>query len=383
MQLGSYQPLFVIYEWTSYLGRLAMPDRFAPKTLETFETHTPHGLYGETASYGTPFPIEDPFGLRRAVVPVFLRPPDGSAIGVGTAFHVDGWGRLLTADHVIDHIRIHHSDQITPDTLIEVDITQSCHAAVLLGYGLTFGTNSIPQACWAPMERVDAILIEKDEDPMAVLRGKSSPYQIGPDIAGMSVLVRPDAPKFHSVPVNFQTYPEVDEVVFAVGYPQLGFEVLSETKVAQYLREGLFGVYGKITNLHPNGRDRTRPSPGFEVEADWPSGMSGGPVFNRHGEVIGVVSSSLPSSEDGPGVGYATSFAMVPNAPKLTPSLDINNPGHRLGFGVYRAAPWHLAGVFRSQSDAENLLSQLPSGYLVGWGRHRLGGDDFVLGTPG
>lgn len=355
-----------------------MPNRFAPKTFETFEIHAPRRPYGVAASYGVPFPIDDPFGLRRAVVPVFLRNPDGGAVGVGTAFHVDGWGRLLTADHVVDHIRTHHSNQIAPDILIEVDIIRSSHAAVLLGYGAVYGTTGIPSLCWAPMDRVDAILIERDVDPMAALRGKSSPYEIGPDIAGMSAVLHPDAPPFHTVPVNFKTYPEVGEVVSAVGYPELGFEALTGDEIARYLREGMFGVYGRVTNLCPGGRGKTRPSPGFEVEADWPAGMSGGPVFNQNDEVIGVVSSSLPPSDEGRGIGYATSLAMIPNASRLLPTLDIDNPGCRLGFGVYRADPWDLSGVFKSQKDAEHLRTQLPPGYFVRWGSHRLGGDDFM-----
>ena len=62
--------------------------------------------------------------------------------------------------------------------------------------------------------------------------------------------------------------------------------------------------------------------------------------------------------------------------------MDIDNPGCRLGFGIYRADHWHLSDVFRSQGDAEELRAQLPPGYLVGWGSHRLGGDDFVLSIP-
>ncbi|WP_137009961.1 S1 family peptidase [Aquitalea aquatilis] len=358
-----------------------MPNRFALNTFETFEIHSPRKPYGETANDGVPFPIDDPFGLRRAVVPVFLRNPDGSAEGVGTAFHVDGWGRLLTADHVVDRIRTHHLDQVSPDTLIEVDITRSSHAAVLLGYGVVFGTAAIPSSCWAPMDRVDAILTEKNVDPMAALRGRSSPYQIGPDIAGMSAVLQPDAPPFHTVPVNFQTYPEVGEAVFAVGYPELGFEALNGDEIARYLKEGMFGVYGRVTNLCPDGRGN-RPSPGFEVEADWRPGMSGGPVFNERGEVIGIVSSSLPPSDEGPGIGYATSLAMIPNASRLVPTLDIDNPGCRLGFGVYRTDPWHLSGVFKSQDDAEHLRTQLSPGYCVGWGSHRLGGDNFMHSMP-
>lgn len=359
-----------------------MPNHFAPDTFEAFAVHSPRDPYGKAASFGVPFPICDPFGLRRAVVPVFLRNPDGSAKGVGTAFHIDGWGRLLTADHVVDEIRTRYADQIAPDTLVEIDIAQSSHAAVLLGFGVVFGTVRIPDACWAPMGRVDALLVEREEDPIATLWSKTTKYQIGPDIAAMSAVLQPDAPPFHTVPVNFQTPPKIGDIVFAVGYPELGLEAMNGDEVARYLSEGMFGVYGRVTNLYPNGRSKTRTSPGFEVEADWPAGMSGGPVFNRRGEVVGVVSSSLQPSDSEAGVGFAASLAMIPDAPRLVPTLDTDNPGCRFGFGVYRADPWHLPGVFNSQRDAEHLRAQLPSGYIVGWGSHRLGGDDFVVSTP-
>ncbi|MEQ4573688.1 MAG: serine protease [Gammaproteobacteria bacterium] len=357
-----------------------MSDRFTFDTFEAFQAHSPRRPYGEAASYGIPFPIDDPFGLRRAIVPVFQRNPDGSAVGVGTAFHVDGWGRLLTADHVVDYTREYHRDQIAPDALIEVDLNRSSHAAVLLGYGVVFGTVNIPESCWAPIYQVDAIVSESNADPLAALRGGPR-YQIGLDIAGMSAVLQPDAPPFHTVPVNFQASPKVGDMVFAVGYPELGFAALDGDEIARYLREGMFGVYGKVTNLFPNGRDRTRPSPVFEVEADWRPGMSGGPVFNQQGEVIGVVSYSLSPSDDEPGRGYATCLGMIPEASRLTPTLDTGNPGWRLGFGVYRPDAWHLSGVVRSQDDAERLKAQLPPGYLIGWGSHRQGTDDFVLGS--
>jgi len=162
-----------------------MPAPFSPSTFEAFKPHPPRRPYGEDASPGEPFPIHDPFGLRRAVVPVFQRNPDGSALGIGTAFHVDGWGRLLTADHVVDYTRARHLHQIEPGSLIEMDLNQSPHAAVLLSYGVVFGTVNIPDECRAPTIRIDAIVQENNGDPLAVLRGEPR-YQIGPDLAGIS-----------------------------------------------------------------------------------------------------------------------------------------------------------------------------------------------------
>ena len=46
----------------------------------------------------------------------------------------------------------------------------------------------------------------------------------------------------------------------------------------------------------------------------------------------------------------------------------------RAGWGVIRLNPWHLAGVFRSSIDAENLAQTLGPAYAVAAGllRHRL-----------
>lgn len=354
-----------------------MRQPFIFSTFDSFKTHHSHTPYGEGMSDGVLFQIDDPFGLRRAVLPVFLRNSDGSAVGYGTAFHIDGWGRLLTAEHVVADIRVPYSNQISPDAQIKVDVLRNSHAAVLLGYGLVYGTAGIPDECWAPVQQVQFIIAERD-DPMAVLRGNSKKYQIGPDIAGMSIFIQPQSPPLHTVPVKLDTPPTVGERVLAVGYPELAFEALREDEIAQYLREGMFGVYGTVTNLYPNGREKTRPSPGFEVEANWPSGMSGGPVFNARGEVVGIVSSSLQPGDGAPGIGYATSLAMTPDASLLLPTLDSDNPGARLGFGVLCASTWHLAGVFKSKDEADDLRKQLTTSYIVKWGSHRLGENSFM-----
>lgn len=356
-----------------------MSATFAPKTFEAFQTHEPKVPYGQDAHLGTLFPIDDPFGLRRAVVPVFQRDLDGSVRGVGTAFHVDGWGRLLTADHVVDCIRARHLRQIQPDARINADIAKSPHSTLLLGYGVVFGTVAIPEPCWAPIHHVDAIVSRKKANPLLELQGDSQ-FQIGPDIAGISALLNPDAPPFHTVAVNFRYCPQIGEPVFAVGYPELSLEGMSEDEVARYLKEGMFGVYGTVTGLFPNGRSTAYPTPVFEVEADWPSGMSGGPVFNKFGQVVGIVSSSWEPSNGVPGLGYATCLAMIPEAPQLTPTLDYENPGRRWGIGVYHSETFQLVDVAKTHDVAESIRAKLPPGFQVGRGSHLLGEHSFITG---
>lgn len=56
-------------------------------------------------------------------------------------------------------------------------------------------------------------------------------------------------------------------------------------------------------------------------------------------------------------------------------------PGEMLkqGWGVLRLKPWHLAGVFASSADAENLARNLGRNYVVKYGDHVAGSRDFAF----
>jgi serine protease Do len=105
--------------------------------------------------------------------------------------------------------------------------------------------------------------------------------------------------------------------------------------------------------------------------------MSGGPLFNEAGEIVGLVSSSLEPDETGVGVGFGLWFAGFPIL-NLIPFLDPSNPGMYRGFGVIKNAPWHLAGMFTDKEQAEALAAQLGLDYEVRFGSSRYGTDDFV-----
>jgi hypothetical protein len=56
-------------------------------------------------------------------------------------------------------------------------------------------------------------------------------------------------------------------------------------------------------------------------------------------------------------------------------------PGSNLkaGWGVLRARPWHLAGVFASSGEAEKFMRELGAGYVIKYGDHRVGTDEFTF----
>jgi hypothetical protein len=63
---------------------------------------------------------------------------------------------------------------------------------------------------------------------------------------------------------------------------------------------------GEITQRYPSGRDKVMvPWPAIEIASSASGGMSGGPVFDQHGLLLGIVSTSL-GAEDHVGPSYVS-----------------------------------------------------------------------------
>jgi len=65
--------------------------------------------------------------------------------------------------------------------------------------------------------------------------------------------------------------------------------------------------------------------------------------------------------------------------------MNMPIPGEMLerGWGVFRVQPWHLAGVFTSSIDAENLALSLGPAYTIKYGEHAPGSSEFSFAeTP-
>ncbi len=326
-----------------------------------------------------PFLIQDPFGLRKAVVPVFKRDMNGHIYGMGTAFHVDGWGTFLTADHVIEFAR-----DIQRTASSWKDISQHSsgeHPALFLGMGLIYGSIIIPKESFALVASIATILQERI-DPMANLVGVVRPeHAVDLSVMNAEIVPHPQVPPPHFIPVRASRWkPLIGEIILAVGFPELECQRLEKHEQEFLLSEGMFGAYGRITKIHANGTNRSNPTPVFEVECNWRSGMSGGPVFNSSGEVVGLVSRSLPPDNDLPGVGWATFFDLIPNFNELVPTLDALNPRWRRGWAVLKSTPehWHLEGFFKTEAEAHHLAKLISSDYQVRYGSNLFGTDDFA-----
>jgi hypothetical protein len=80
--------------------------------------------------------------------------------------------------------------------------------------------------------------------------------------------------------------PLVGSRLWAVGFRHGDFEENTEF-VSPLVSSGL------VTKCFPHGRGERMPSPCVEVDMEALDGMSGGPVFNADGHLVGIVSSSF------------------------------------------------------------------------------------------
>lgn len=322
------------------------------------------------------FSFDDPFGVRKAVVPLFWMESNGDLQGLGTAFVIDPWGGLMTADHVIADARLHGLMRRDQNGDFRVNMPADAGLVVLHGYGLVFGTVGLSPAALRLVSRVWSPALP-GSDPLAALQGRPDYQAI--DLAFLTTQT-PSLSAVRNLRLRSKPpQPRLGDVVIAIGYPRIETFKGSQDEARTTISEGMKAAYGRVVQLHPHGRDRSNPTPVFEIEANWPSGMSGGPVFNSEGEVIGVVSRSIaPDTEDGLGTAWATWLQAFPELPDWAPTLDRNESDWRRGWAVVRKQPWHLAGVFDSEETAKEVVQRTGDGYVVSTGAWRLGTDDFV-----
>jgi serine protease Do len=130
-----------------------------------------------------------------------------------------------------------------------------------------------------------------------------------------------------TVPIRVSGWcPRKGDPIVGVGFPEIEDKNLDANVGQRLLSEAMYAGYGNVTAEHPTGRDRSNPKPVIEVEADWPGGMSGGPVFNESGEVVGLVSLSIAPEKSGePGHAWFACFQLIPEFVPLLPTIDPNN----------------------------------------------------------
>lgn len=319
------------------------------------------------------FLINDPFGLRSVIIPLFAIDRQTEEIsGIGTAFRIDPWGTYLTAYHVLE----------SRETRNFFDGPQLGTVFGFFSPGLVLGKPPIPRDSFVFLHEAATIRGER-ESPLLHL-----PNEIVNVFDCAKLIFDPRSPKVqqHRGFLPMQVYggrpPAIGDRVMAVGYPGvMNVQHVPESNFVHFT-EGLYGAIGTITDILPRGRNANRPWPTFVVSSTWPSGISGGPIFNEDGYVIGLVSSSLYDPDVNELTeGYSFWFRPLPVMRGFLPTVDMDNEGCLRVWGVLRRDPWHLAGIFALRQQAENYRDQLGPDYEAIFGSHPFGGDGFSFSS--
>jgi serine protease Do len=282
------------------------------------------------------FLIQDPCGLREVIQPVVsISQIEDKITGLGTCFQISPW-TWMTAQHVV----MDNSGGSFPPNEV---------GAVGFSPGLIFGTVGFTTT--DHFGEVTEIQTAKKNNgaPPSLLSAPTGPsIHIDLAILKLNTANLKNAPLVSPLPLS-SCEPKIGDEVIGIGFPILGSSFEGQSAMMRFT-ERMFGASGVVTGLHPQGVSKSRPWPTFEIEGDWRSGMSGGPVVNLAGQIVGVISSSLAPTDECPGVGFAVNLARIPVTP-FAPEIDRNNPGWYFGWATFKAGT--MTGFFETKEKAQ------------------------------
>ncbi len=267
--------------------------------------------------------------LQERVLPLFsVNPedPEQRPKGHGTAFRVDPWSGCATAFHVLEDIlqvnRAGSAISLRPDI----------NLVALAVHGTGYGVTPVSEDSWRPF--AGTFGFARIEQP---LFGEARIRNLTELIA---LRIKPSDGHSEDVPylpLDFSRwYPSVGESIFALGYADLDDDdddkrmFGGDRPISQYL----YWAVGAITDIEPADGTRSSPWPIIRIDANWPGGMSGGPVFNEAGNVVGVVSTGFQGVRG----AAATFFSGWDMPTRVFTSIDPSNPGAFLCWGGFDAA---------------------------------------------
>ncbi|MFI8619260.1 serine protease [Acidovorax sp. NPDC077693] len=192
------------------------------------------------------------------------------------------------------------------DALVAVAVFTDggCHvlgSGVMIGPGLAIVATHVLDECRS--QGLEPVLLTFLPDGARAWLPRESSSVSGPskyrdnekirsDITLLGCTLNSDAAEHHPLtlaPLQVGL-PLVGERLWAFGYRHSGIDE-GTAQLSPLVSSGL------VTAAYPRGRGERMPSVCVEVDMDTKGGMSGGPVVNADGDVVGIVSSSL---EGGP-----------------------------------------------------------------------------------
>jgi len=257
------------------------------------------------------FLIQDPFGLREVVQPVVsISQIEEKITGLGTCFQISPW-TWMTAQHVIAD----NSGGAFPENEV---------GAVGFSPGLVFGSMGFTTTDF--FGEIFEIWAAKKNGPVveSFLPGPGA-HPIVIDVATLKVNTEALKKRPLTSPLPLATsQPKIGDELIGIGFPILGSSYGDEDAIMKF-EEQMYGASGVVTALYPKGVSVSRPWPTIQIEGDWESGMSGGPLIDLQGRVVGVISRSLAPTDEQPGIGWAVDLTQIPTT-LFAPEIDGSDP---------------------------------------------------------
>lgn len=183
------------------------------------------------------------------------------------------------------------------------------------------------------------------------------------DIAFLGVDRLADGSPYNKVLRGTLVSPKKGDRLAAFGYPNAVVSVGEGIKIDVAPKTAV----GHVVEVHRERRDQRIPWPALQTDARFDGGMSGGPVVNAQGRLIGVVSSNMPPYEpDEPHVSYVAllwpMLATMIDAPTGLPELNGRYPVRRLAeLNCLALDGWQYIGIRESgapYADATRIYAE-------------------------